>query len=70
MPTFLPFVPVDPLGGAPFVYRRTDTGYRLYSVGPDGIDQGGPVDDSDRWPDASEDADDMGVTVESPPPGR
>lgn len=31
--------------GRPFVYRRTDGGFRLYSVGPDGRDDDGSGDD-------------------------
>jgi len=35
--------PIDPFSPAsqPLVYRRTATGYLLYSVGPDGVDNGG-----------------------------
>jgi hypothetical protein len=37
VPADLPHVPADPFGrGAPLHYRRSGTGYVLYSVGPDG----------------------------------
>jgi len=32
---------VDPLCGKPFVYEKLDDGFRLYSLGPNGIDDGG-----------------------------
>ncbi len=34
-------VPDDPFTGAPLIYRRTEAGFALYSVGPDGRDDGG-----------------------------
>jgi hypothetical protein len=34
---------VDPFIGKPFVYRPSNTGYVLYSAGPDGRDDGGQV---------------------------
>lgn len=38
----------DPLNGGPFRYRRTPQGFLLYSVGPDGKDDGGqPVSNRD-----------------------
>lgn len=48
-PAYLPDVPTDPFTDAPFVYARTEGGYRLYSVGPNMKDDGGtdqvPADD-------------------------
>lgn len=42
LPDYLQSVPVDPFGcGEPLRYRRTEQGYILYSVGPDGVDDGG-----------------------------
>ena len=35
---------IDPFSGAPFVYRRTDDGFTLYSVGFDRKDNGGRHD--------------------------
>ncbi len=40
-------VAVDPFGGDPLKYSRTDGGYRVYSVGVDGKDDGGTVTQSD-----------------------
>jgi len=41
VPTYLDQVPIDFQDGQPLRYRRTDTGYRLYSVFEDGQDHGG-----------------------------
>ena len=41
VPKYLPAVRQDPFAPAPLVYRRTDKGALLYSVGPDGMDDGG-----------------------------
>jgi len=41
VPEYLPTVPQDPFSGKPLVYHRTATGYLLYSIGPDGKDDGG-----------------------------
>jgi hypothetical protein len=35
---------VDPFTGARFRYERTDGGFRIYSVGPNGVDDGGVHD--------------------------
>lgn len=43
VPRYLSAVPLDPHSGQPLVYRRTDDEYLLYSVGPDGEDDGGSV---------------------------
>lgn len=32
---------IDPLHGTPFCYEKSDVGFRLYSTGPDGVDDGG-----------------------------
>jgi hypothetical protein len=41
-PTFLPSVPIDPYDGKPLRYQPNPDGtYLLYSVGPDGKDDGG-----------------------------
>jgi hypothetical protein len=34
-------VPIDPYSDRPLVYRRTDDGYLLYSVGSNRVDDGG-----------------------------
>ncbi len=41
VPDYLPAVPQDPFGDGPLVYRRNGQHYLLYSVGPDGRDDGG-----------------------------
>ena len=42
MPEFLAEVPVDPIDGQPLRYRRSaDWLFRLWSVGDDGVDNGG-----------------------------
>ena len=40
-PNYLDRVPWDDFSGNPLLYQTTDTGYRLYSVGPDGVDDQG-----------------------------
>ena len=40
-PDYLAEAPADPFRAAPLVYRRVDEGYQLYSVGPNGEDDGG-----------------------------
>ena len=40
-PDYLPTIPVDPFAGDGVSYRRADG--RYYSVGPDGVDDGGAV---------------------------
>ncbi|MGL4551440.1 MAG: hypothetical protein ACRC33_09660 [Gemmataceae bacterium] len=44
MPRFLPEVPADPFTGEPIVLARHAEGIVLYSVGADGKDDGGAVD--------------------------
>lgn len=41
VPDFLASVPSDPFGGGPLRYRADETEYLVYSVGPDGVDDGG-----------------------------
>jgi hypothetical protein len=41
MPSYLPAVPIDPFSGKPLIYRVQDDGFVIYSVGPDGKDDGG-----------------------------
>lgn len=49
VPACLPAVTEDPFSGQPLRYRRLDHGYVLYSVGPDGVDDGGrPQDATDK----------------------
>jgi len=41
VPQFLQAVPRDPFGTSGFIYRLQTNGFLLYSVGPDGKDDGG-----------------------------
>jgi hypothetical protein len=41
VPDLLSKVPADPFSDRPIVYRCTDDGYLLYSVGGNGVDDGG-----------------------------
>ncbi|MDQ3814283.1 MAG: hypothetical protein M3347_10075, partial [Armatimonadota bacterium] len=46
VPAYLKRVPADPFGnGGPLNYRRTGKNYVLWSIGPDGVNNGGrPID--------------------------
>ena len=44
-------IPLDPFSKQPFVYRLTDDGYQLYSVGEDKTDNGGQTDENGMQPD-------------------
>jgi hypothetical protein len=41
VPQFLDRVPIDPMSGKPICYRANSSGFILYSVGEDGLDDGG-----------------------------
>jgi hypothetical protein len=43
VPGYLPAVPVDPYSGKPLLYKRFDDGVAIYSVGKNGVDDGGLV---------------------------
>lgn len=43
VPVLLDALPVDPFSGAPLRYVAGTDGYVAYSVGPDGVDDGGPA---------------------------
>ncbi len=53
-PDYLPAVPRDPFAVGPLKYRPDGSGHLLWSVGPDGRDDGGkPIDkqsSADVWP--------------------
>ncbi len=67
-PGWLPTLPSDPFIDLPFHYTRIPTGYRLYSVGPNGIDDDGHTRDQR---DATHlKPDDITVTVPPMPPAR
>jgi hypothetical protein len=46
-PAYLGAVPADPYDGQPLRYRRLGDGVVIYSVGPDGADNGGHLDRKD-----------------------
>jgi hypothetical protein len=41
VPRYLAAVPEDPFDGHPMRFQRTSIGYTIYSIGPDGVDDGG-----------------------------
>lgn len=41
VPQYLQRVPLDPFNGRPVIYRPQGTNWLVYSVGPDGVDDGG-----------------------------
>lgn len=50
VPRFLPSVPIDPFTGKPLQYRRTQKGFRVWSIGSDGKDESGLVRmEEHRW---------------------
>ena len=56
-PKYLPVVPGDLFSGRSLIYRPSDTGYLLYSVGVNGIDEEG------RWTDDDPKGDDLRVRM-------
>ena len=46
-PKYLPAIPDDLFSGKPLIYRLTDNGYLLYSVGVNGRDDEGQSADDD-----------------------
>jgi hypothetical protein len=60
-PKYLAAVPDDLFAGKPLVYRPTENGYLLYSVGINGKDEGGRSHDNDYL-----DADDLSVKMPLP----
>jgi hypothetical protein len=59
-PKYLAAVPDDLFNGKPLTYKPSETGYRFYSVGPDGKDDGG------RGPGDDPPGDDLGVRMPLP----
>ncbi len=50
VPSFIRRIPSDPIGGAPLKYTKTGTGhYKLYSVGWNETDDGGPLGKEFDW---------------------
>lgn len=48
VPDYLPAAPLDPFNGQPLLISRTDSEYKVYSVGEDLIDDGGKWTTTDR----------------------
>jgi hypothetical protein len=62
-PRYANKLPADPYAlDKPLCYRRESSGYLLYSVGPDGLDQGGG--ESERY----NNSDDIAVSISDPEP--
>jgi hypothetical protein len=59
-PKYLAAVPADLFAGRPLIYRPSETGYLLYSVGVNGKDEGG------RWADDDPPGDDLRVRMPLP----
>ncbi len=75
VPEVVATVPEDPCSGKPFRYERRGDGYLLYSVGPDGADDGGTNDELVRgeWRSDDDDADTVksrDIAVRMPRPKR
>ena len=50
VPAFLAVLPADPYTAQPFGYRLTDAEHpRLWSVGADGVDDGGTIESDEVW---------------------
>jgi hypothetical protein len=62
VPEYLATLPDDLFSGKPVIYRLTEDGYLLYSVGPNGEDEGG------RGPEDQPRGDDLTVRVPQPRP--
>jgi hypothetical protein len=48
VPAFLPAVPLDPFDGKPLRYQLLPKGYLIYSIGEDGVDNGGKEWDPEK----------------------
>lgn len=59
-PKYIAAVPGDHFAGKPLIYKPTDKGYLFYSVGPNGMDEGG------RWYDDEPRGDDPRVRMPLP----
>lgn len=54
VPEYLEAVPEDSFSDTTLLYRRTDDGVVVYSVGPDGKDDGGAADDASQAPNGTD----------------
>ena len=67
VPDYIPDLPEDPFSGESFVYTSTESGYLLYSVGPDMRDDGGSLlDDTGVFPERQGDILLHGEQIPSP----
>ena len=48
-PNYLPAVPTDPQDGRPLRFKRRLDGVVVYSIGPDGADDGGKLNRQNPW---------------------
>lgn len=46
VPEYLDALPLDPFSGSGFVYQREGDAYLLYSIGPNGVDDGGTTNEN------------------------
>ncbi|MEX2138758.1 MAG: hypothetical protein WD894_05815 [Pirellulales bacterium] len=60
-PKHIEKIPLDPMWGDPFLYKKTDNGYLLYGLGQNGQDDGG------RTSDSNDGADDLVIAVHRKP---
>lgn len=44
VPKYLPSIPIDPFTGNPMIYKVEDTGFKIYSLGKNKVDDGGKLD--------------------------
>ena len=63
VPKYLPAIPEDLFSGGPFRYKREGAGYVLYSVGPNGKDDGGRNSRDEPNSEANRDFDDVAIRV-------
>ena len=48
VPEYIEAIPEDPFDGKPLRYKKLDKGYVVYSIGPDGKDDGGAEEQDDE----------------------
>jgi hypothetical protein len=66
VPRYLTDIPHDPYSESTLLYKRTDAEYVIYSVGPNGTDDGGDLTPGKpRWPQGQPTAShDLGLAVQ------
>jgi hypothetical protein len=67
VPAYLPAVPTDPYSGDPLLYKVFDDGVAVYSVGKNGVDDGGVRINSRHFPEPDSD---LGLRLWDPPHRR